>query len=226
MDVGGVLMIKFRMKDPVSGLTHAFGAGLSVAALVLLLEKTLRLGASGWHIASFAVFGAGMVLLYSASATYHLLNLRAQTMRLLRKLDHIMIFVLIAATYTPICLIALRGPWGWALFGAVWGLAALGIVFKAIWFDAPRWLYTLCYVLLGWACLACVVPLVRAMPADALIWLAGGGVAYTLGAVGYALKWPGRNNRWFGFHEVFHIYILAGTLCHFVMMYRYLAVMA
>lgn len=216
-------MLLARMKDPVSGLTHGLGAALSVFGSILLLGKSLQAGNTPWHIVSFSVFGLGMLLLYSASSIYHLLNLGAGAMRVLRKLDHSMIFVLIAATYTPICLISLRGPWGWALFGAVWGLSIMGIVFKAVWFDAPRWAYTLSYVALGWACVVCIVPLVHALPLGALLWLAAGGVAYTLGAVGYALKWPGKENRWFGFHEVFHVYILAGTFCHFMMMYWYLA---
>ncbi len=214
-----------RIKDPVSGFLHVLGAGLSVAALVALVVGAART-ATPWHIVGFAIFGAGLILLYSASSIYHLCNLGERAMLVLRKIDHCMIFVLIAATYTPICLIPLHGAWGWTLFGIVWGFAALGIVLKAVFFHAPRWLYTVCYVALGWACLICVVPLLRTVPAGGLLWLLAGGVAYSVGAVGYALKWPLRDAKWFGFHEVFHVLILVGSFCHFMVMWAYLLPMS
>ncbi len=217
-----MIITKPRLKDPVSGLLHAFGAALSVAALVLLLLKASAGGGSIWRYVGFSVFGAGLILLYSASATYHLLNLSERAMLVFRKIDHCMIFVLIAATYTPICLIPLRGPWGWSLLGAVWGFAALGIVLKAVFFSAPRWLYTACYVALGWSCLVCIVPILRTIPWQGLLWLLAGGIAYSLGAVVYAVKWPGREAKWFGFHEIFHVFILLGSLCHFLMMLWYI----
>lgn len=215
-------VIRAKVKDPVSGYTHAFGAALSILGLLMLLLRARAAGGSAWHYTSFAVFGAGLILLYSASSAYHLLNLRPAKMIVFRKIDHIMIFVLIAATYTPICLIPLRGPWGWWLFGAVWACAAAGIVMKALFFNLPRWLYTLNYLLLGWACVICIYPIVKTIPPGGLGLLLAGGVAYTSGAVIYATKWPGRNAKYFGFHEVFHILILLGSLCHFLMMYLYL----
>ena len=213
-----------KVKDPVSGYLHVMGALLSALGLLLLLGKATAAGGSPWHYVSFSVFGAGLILLYTASSVYHLLNLKPAAMLVFRKLDHIMIFVLIAATYTPICLLPLRGPWGWGLLGAVWGCAIAGIVMKALFFKAPRWLYTVCYVLLGWSCVICVVPMLRTIPPGGLLLLLGGGIAYSLGAVFYATKWPGRNARWFGFHEVFHVLILVGSLCHYLMVYLYLAV--
>lgn len=213
---------KPKLKDPVSGFLHVFGAALSVVGLILLLVKTASTGGTAWHYASFTVFGAGLILLYSASSIYHLLNLKEKTMLVFRKIDHIMIFVLIAATYTPICLLPLRGPWGWGLFAAVWASAVAGIVLKAVFFQTPRWLYTACYVLMGWACVICIVPIVQAIPLGGLLWLLGGGIAYSLGAVFYATKWPGRNAKWFGFHEVFHVLILIGSLCHYLLVYLYL----
>lgn len=215
-------IVKSKIKDPISGFLHVFGAALSIVALALLLVKAGRNGGSAWYYIGFSVFGAGLILLYSASSTYHLLNLKDRTMLVLRKIDHIMIFVLIAATYTPICLIPLRGPWGWGLLGAVWGFAIVGIVLKAVFFQAPRWLYTACYVALGWSCVICIVPILRAVPLGGLLLLLGGGIAYSLGAVVYAAKWPGRDARWFGFHEIFHILILLGSLFHFLMVYLYL----
>jgi hemolysin III len=219
-------VLRAKVKDPVSGYTHAFGALLSVFGIILLLSKASAAGGSAWHYVSFSVFGAGLILLYSASSLYHLLNLEPKPMLVFRKIDHMMIFVLIAATYTPICLIPLHGAWGWWLFGAVWTCAAAGILLKALFFKVPRWLYTLCYLLLGWACVICIYPLVRAIPAGGLILLLAGGIAYSAGAVFYATKWPGRNAKVFGFHELFHVLILIGSLCHFLMMYLYLLPMA
>ena len=214
-----------KVKDPVSGYMHVFGTALSAVGLVLLLMKSYAYGASVWHYVAFSIFGAGMILLYSASSTYHLLNLQPKTMLILRKIDHIMIFVLIAATYTPICLIPLRGPWGWSMFAVVWGFSALGMVFKAVWFDAPRWLYTLCYILLGWSSVICIYPLIKSVPVAGLLWLLAGGIAYSVGAVCYATKWPGKEAKYFGFHELFHVLIIVGTFCHFMMMYLYLTPM-
>jgi hemolysin III len=217
--------LKTKVKDPVSGYTHAFGAALSIVGLVLLLVKVSAAGDSAWHYIGFSVFGAGLILLYSASSIYHLLNLRSEAMLVFRKIDHIMIFVLIAATYTPVCLIPLHGPWGWGLLGAVWVCAITGIVLKAVFFNAPRWFYTVNYLLLSWACVICIVPILRTIPSGGLLLLLAGGISYSTGAVFYATKWPGRNTRYFGFHEIFHVLILIGSLCHFLMMYLYLVPM-
>jgi hemolysin III len=217
--------LRTKVKDPFSGYSHAFGVALSALGLLLLLMRAAANGASAWHFVSFSVFGAGLILLYSASSLYHLLNLRPGKMLVFRKIDHIMIFVLIAATYTPICLIPLRGPWGWWLFGAVWTCTAAGIIMKALFFKAPRWLYTVNYLLISWACVICIAPMLRTIPVGGLILLLAGGVSYSVGAVVYATKWPGRSARIFGFHELFHVFILIGSLCHFLMMYLYLASM-
>jgi hemolysin III len=211
-----------KVKDPVSGYMHVFGVALCIVGLIVLFIKCSAVGASTWHYVSFSIFGAGLILLYSASSIYHLLNLKPATMLVFRKIDHIMIFVLIAATYTPICLIPLHGPWGWWLLGAVWVCAITGMVLKALFFNAPRWLYTLSYVLLGWASVICIYPLIKTIPLGGLLFLLGGGIAYSAGAVFYATKWPGRDARYFGFHEIFHILIIIGSLCHFLMMYYYL----
>lgn len=217
---------KTKVKDPVSGYMHVLGVAFSISGIILLLLRAAEIGGSIWHFLGFSIFGAGLILLYSASSIYHLLNLKPKAMLVFRKIDHIMIFVLIAATYTPICLIPLHGPWGWWLLGAVWVSAITGMVLKAVFFNAPRWLYTVNYLLLGWACVICIVPILRTIPPGGLILLLAGGIAYSLGAVFYATKWPGRNARYFGFHEVFHILILIGSLCHFMMIYLYLVPMA
>jgi hemolysin III len=209
------------LKDPVSGLTHLAGAVLAVIGLGALVVLS-AVHSGPWHLVSFSVYGLSLVLLYTASACYHLLPLSAGKTLVLRRLDHIMIYVLIAGTYTPFCLVALRGGWGWSIFGAVWGLALAGLFLKLFWLTAPRWLSTAVYLIMGWVGLAAIVPLVAAVPVGALIWLLAGGICYSLGAVIYGLKrpdpWPGT----FGFHELFHLFVLAGSFCHFYLMVRYL----
>jgi len=213
-----------KLRDPVSGLTHLAGAALAVVGLVLLVVEAAS-QAKPWHLAAFSVFGATAIGLYVASTCYHLIPYDAKRTARLRKWDHIMIFFLIAGTYTPICLIPLRGPWGWSLFGVVWGLAVAGLVLKLFWMQAPRWLSTGTYVLMGWLVVVGVYPLLRSMPPGALAWLLAGGLFYTAGGVIYAMKrpdpWPTR----FGFHEIFHILVLLGTFSHFWVMYRYVAAM-
>ncbi|HMM39932.1 MAG TPA: hemolysin III family protein [Desulfovibrio sp.] len=211
-----------RLRDPMNGLTHCVGAGLSVVGLILLVIEACT-PVRPWHLVTFSLFGAGLVLLYTASTLYHWLPLSEAGVRRLRRLDHAMIFVLIAATYTPICLIPLRGPWGWSLFGVIWGLALAGIAMKLCWLSAPRRLSTGIYLFMGWLCLAAIWPMLQTMPPGAFVWLAVGGASYTLGGLVYALKkpdpWPGL----LGFHEIFHLFVMGGSLAHFWVMYAYLA---
>jgi len=209
-----------QLRDPVSGLTHLAGAVLAVVGLVLLLVKASS-PAKPWHLVTFSIFGATMIGLYVASTCYHLIPYGEKRTPRLRKLDHIMIFFMIAGTYTPICLIPIRGAWGWSLFGTVWGLALTGLVLKLFWMNAPRWLSTANYLLMGWLVLVGVYPLVQALSTGALIWLLAGGLFYTAGGVIYALKRPDPWPSCFGFHEIFHILVMLGTFSHFWVMYRY-----
>ncbi len=205
---------KLRLKDPGSALTHLVGALLSVAGLVALIRVALVRG-SIWHVVSFSVFGASLILLYTASTLYHWLSLPPKATLALRKVDHIMIFLLIAGSYTPFTLVALRGVWGWSLFSIVWSLALFGAIVKLFWMSAPRWLYTLFYLLMGWMVVVAAYPLVKALTLPSLIWLAAGGLSYTVGAIFYATKWP---NPWpgkFGFHEIWHLFVMGGSLAHF-----------
>jgi len=211
-----------KLHDPVSGLTHCIGAVLAVAGLVALIVKATN-PVRPWHLSTYTVFGAGMILLYTASTLYHWLPVSSRTKAHLRRLDHMMIFVLIAATYTPFCLIPLRGAWGWGIFGTVWTVAALGIAFKMVWINAPRWLSAAMYVCMGWIALAGIVPLVRALQGGALFWLFAGGVLYTAGALVYATKKPDPIPRVFGFHEIFHIFVMLGTMAHFWTVYKYVS---
>jgi hemolysin III len=210
-----------KMREPVSGLTHLAGAMLSIVGLVLMIRYAVVQG-TVWHIVSFSIFGGSLILLYTASTLYHLLNISEKGVRVLRKIDHMMIYVLIAGTYTPICLIPLRGGWGYTLLVTIWGIAVTGIIMKLLWFDAPRWLYTLFYLIMGWLVVIAFWPLMKTIPAAGVIWLSAGGILYTIGAVIYGTKWPPLKSKFFGFHEVFHLFVLYGSFCHFWLMFRYL----
>lgn len=209
-----------KLRDPVSGLTHLAGALLSIAALVVLVYVAVEKG-TPWHIVSFAVFGASLILLYTASTLYHLLPLREKAIRALKRIDHMMIYVLIAGTYTPVCLIALHGIWGWSLLSSILGITVLGITMKILWLNAPRWLSTLVYLLMGWLLVIAFPPLLRSVPAGGICWLVAGGILYTVGAVIYGIKKP-NIIRGFGFHEIFHLFVMAGSFSHFWLMYRYI----
>ncbi|MDD4801546.1 MAG: hemolysin III family protein [Syntrophomonas sp.] len=210
-----------KCKDPVSGLTHLAGALLSVLGLVILVLYAQRY-ATIKHVISFSIFGAALILLYSASAVYHLLNVSDRINTLLRRIDHMMIYILIAGTYTPICIIGLTGAWGVSMLITVWILAAIGIIMTVIWFGAPRWLTTAVYLLMGWLIVIAFYPLIHFLSAGAITWLVIGGLLYTIGALIYGCKWPNLTCRWFGFHEIFHLFVIGGSLGHFWMMFRYL----
>jgi len=210
-----------KFKDPVSGFTHLGGALLSIAGLVILIRYAARF-ATVKHIVTFAIFGAALILLYTASAVYHLLKVPEKINTLLRRIDHMMIYVLIAGTYTPICVIGLTGAWGLSMLITVWVLAALGIIMTVFWFGAPRWLTTAVYLLMGWLVVIAFYPLIHSLPIGGITWLAVGGLLYSVGAVVYGFKWPKINSRWFGFHEIFHLFVIAGSLGHFWLMFRYL----
>lgn len=207
------MMAKFR--DPVSGLTHLAGALLSAAGLVALLWRGVVKG-SVWHVVSFAIFGVSLVLLYCASAFYHLLRLSEQGIAAMRRVDHAMIYVLIAGTYTPFCLVPLRGPWGWSLLAVIWSIALVGIFQAVFWLHAPRWLSTVFYLVMGWAVVVATYPLLQTVSPATLLWLLAGGLIYSGGAVLYATKWP---NPWpgkFGFHEIWHLFVMGGSVTHFL----------
>jgi hemolysin III len=171
-----------RLRDPASGLSHLLGAVISVVGLVLLVLRGVKLH-DPFRVVSYSIFGASLIMLYSASATYHLLKVSDRVQVVLRKLDHIMIFVLIAGTYTPICLVTLRGTVGYALLVVIWTLALAGLVFKIGWLNAPRWLYTLLYVIMGWIVVFLTSPLLKVISWGTFFWLLAGGVFYTVGAV-------------------------------------------
>ncbi len=208
-------------REPANALTHLVGLVLATAGAVTLLVLSPL---DPWRLVSAGVFGASLVLLYTASTLLHAVRAGPAVIRRLRMFDHAAIFVLIAGTYTPVVLVPLRvvNPgWAWAMFGTVWGLALLGVLFKLFWIGAPRWLSVALYVGLGWLVLVAVAPLLTALPAGALAWLFAGGVSYTGGAMVYALKRPDPWPRTFGFHALWHLFVLAGSACHFVMVLFY-----
>jgi hemolysin III len=211
------------LRDPVSGLTHCIGAVLALIGTIILIVRVASPELTR-HIISFSVFGVAMVLLYTASTLYHWLPLRQAGIRLLRRIDHSMIFIYIAATYTPICLIPLQGAWGWSLLACAWGVALLGVFVKIYWLHAPRWLSTALYLGMGWMALAAVYPLVTSLKWGALAYLLAGGLLYSAGALIYACKRPNFFKN-FGFHELFHIFVMGGSFCHFMVMYRYISVL-
>ena len=156
------MIILKKIKDPVSGLTHLMWAAAAIAGLVFLIIKSAAnsLGEIGWDVTSCAIFGTSLILLYTFSSLYHLLNVGEKASTVLRKLDHIMIYILIAGSYTPICLGPLRGGWGFSIFGVVWGLALLGLFFTVFWLKAPRWLTTGIYLAMGWVVIIAIYPMI------------------------------------------------------------------
>ncbi len=216
--------MQITIREPGSAITHFIGMMLAMFATVPLLVKA-GLTSGGRSFMAMAVFMASMVLLYGASAAYHSVNISGKGLRIFRKLDHMMIFVLIAGSYTPVCLIVLGGQQGYTLLSLVWGIALVGMIIKACWITCPKWFSSVIYIAMGWVCLLVFGQLLDTLPTAAFLWLLAGGIIYTVGGVIYALKLPIFNNRHrnFGSHEVFHLFVMAGSICHFIFMYFYVA---
>ena len=208
-----------RLRDPVSGLTHLVSAVVAVIGATVLITLA-AVSHKWWHLAAFIVYGVSLCLLYLASSLYHLLPVSEPTRKVLRQLDHIAILLLIAGTYTPVCLVPLRGPLGWSLFGAVWGLALVGMFVTIFAIKGPRWLGVALYLALGWLVVVAVWPLFHRLSPEGLAWLALGGMFYSVGAVIYAEKKPDPVPGVFGFHEIFHIFVMLGSLSHFMAIVR------
>lgn len=204
----------------MSGLTHVIGAILSVVGFILLIQKSMD-PFDPWKVAAFSVFGSGLFLLYTASTLYHWIPVSGRTESILKRFDHMMIYVLIASTYTPICLIPLRGPLGWSLFGVIWGLALFGMLWKLFQFKFPNWFSTVYYVFMGWISVVAIWPLIQALEIGATVWLFAGGIFYTIGVIFYSLDKQESPRRGFGYHEVWHLFVMAGSASHFWVMYRY-----
>ena len=216
--------MQITIREPGSAFTHFAAMLLAAFAATPLLTKAARY-ASRESLIALSVFCISLILLYGASATYHSLNLSGRPLRIFRKIDHMMIFVLIAGSYTPICLVVLGGKIGYTLLAVIWGLALFGMILKACWITCPKWFSSVVYIAMGWACVAVFKPLLNALPTAAFAWLLAGGIIYTIGGIIYALKLPLFNakHEFFGSHEIFHLFVMAGSFCHFVFMYCYVA---
>lgn len=215
-----------KAKDPGSALTHFIGMLMALFATLPLLLKASKTP-NMIHLLSLGIFALSMILLYTASTVYHTFNLTDKINKRLKKFDHMMIFILIAGTYTPICLVALKGPIGIGLLSLVWGMALLGIILKAFWVTCPKWFSSVIYIAMGWTCVLAFSPLLNAIPTKAFLWLLAGGIIYTIGGVIYALKLPlfNKKHKYFGSHEIFHLFCMGGSACHFILMYQFIAVM-
>lgn len=213
-----------KIKDPGSALTHFIAMILALFASIPLLIKAARTP-DHIHVLALTIFITSMVLLYAASTIYHTLDISPKVNQILRKVDHMMIFILIAGTYTPVCLLVLGDHTGWMLLSAVWAIAAVGIVINALWITCPKWFSSIIYIAMGWVCIFAFGKIVSALPAEAFGWLLAGGIIYTVGGVIYALKLPIFNSRHknFGSHEIFHLFVMGGSLCHYIMMYAFVA---
>ena len=207
-----------------SALTHFIAMLLALCAAVpLLVRAAVHSGVKS--LTAMTVFMISMVLLYAASTIYHSVNCSGRILRIFRKMDHMMIFVLIAGTYTPVCLLTLPKPSGLMLLAAVWGIALVGIFIKGFWITCPKWFSSVLYIAMGWSCLSVLGQLFSLLPLHAFLWLLAGGLIYTAGGIIYALRLPLFDARhpMFGLHEIFHLFVMAGSLCHFVFMFCYLA---
>ncbi|WP_416827957.1 PAQR family membrane homeostasis protein TrhA [Ectobacillus polymachus] len=209
------------VREPVNALTHFAGAIFSVVALVVMIVKVSMIMPSGYALAAVILFGVGMMLLYAASTTYHTVIAKDRIIYFFRRLDHSMIFVLIAGTYAPFCLITLRDEKGLLLFWIVYGIALSGILFKMFWFRCPRWLSTVIYIAMGYIIVFYFGSLAAKLSMAGIFLLLLGGGFYTIGGIIYATKPKWMKSTYFGFHEIFHIFVLLGSLAHFLCIYFY-----
>ncbi|HCR71331.1 MAG TPA: hypothetical protein DIW23_07810 [Anaerolineae bacterium] len=202
-----------KLREPVNSLTHWVGAVLALIGLIALLIV-------GWStpakIISLAIYGVSLIFLFSASATYHMVRVKDKALEIFRKVDHAAIYVLIAGTYTPFCVNAFEGFWKWGMLSIIWSLAVIGIVVKIFYIKSPRWLSAGIYVIMGWISVSAAGQMLSALPTWVFAWLLAGGIIYTLGAVVYATKIFNFKPGVFGFHEVWHIFVLLAAAAHYV----------
>ncbi len=214
-----VKMLISSMREPVSGLTHFFTALAAVIGFIILV--VVSWGKPGKNLA-LSIYGISLILMFASSAAYHMIKASPKVILVLRKLDHSAIYVLIAGTYTPFCLL-LPGAWQWGMLITIWSLAAIGIALKLILIHAPRWITAGVYVFMGWLGIISLPQMLNIVTPPLLAWLAIGGVVYTLGAIVYAAKLLDFVPGVFGFHEVWHIFVILGALAHYVGILIYIA---
>ncbi len=217
-----------KIRDFTNGLIHCIGACFSLAGLVLLIIFA-SINGDAYDIVSFTLFGTSLFLLYLFSTLYHWLNIGPKGLNVFRKFDNIMIYILIAASYTPICLGPLRGAWGWSLFGVIWGLAVLGILLSAIWTKVPKVVTNSIYFTMGWLIIIAISPLINIYKEANLLYslclLVISGLLYTISGILYILKIP-KNKifKHFGFHEILHISILIGSIFEYIFIFKYIVI--
>lgn len=209
-----------HMREPVNSLTHYAAA---VAALVGLIALVIIARDDLAKQGSLLIYGVSLVLMLSASATYHMVKCSPRCTLVLRKLDHAAIFILIAGTYTPLCMNLFTGFWRWGMLAIIWSIAAAGVISKIFIINTPRWFTATVYLVMGWLSVLGINEILAALPPGALVWLILGGLAYTLGAVVYITKSLDFVPGVFGFHEVWHIFVILGALAHFMVMLLYVA---
>jgi hemolysin III len=211
--------MKCKVREPFNGFSHLFGAVLSITGLIFLIKRALAHGTVS-YLVSFIIFGVSLILLYTASALYHLLQISERVTKALRYVDHMMIYILIAGSYTPICLISLEGTLGTVLLTIIWTLTAFGIIVTGFFLNAPRWLSSLIYGVMGWIVVITLPNLIPSLTLPGFAWLLAGGIFYTIGAVIYGIKRPNLPFK-LGFHEIFHLFILAGSDCQYWAIFRF-----
>ena len=214
--------MKKHIKDPGSAITHFIGMLMAIFAAVPLLLKAAR-EPEPIYIISITVYAISLILLYAASTSYHTFICSGKITTILKKIDHMMIFVLIAGSYTPICLLVLKGAVGKGLCALVWGIALVGIIIKMFFVYCPKWVSSVLYIGMGWTCVLAFGQILNALTPAAFAWLLAGGVVYTVGGVIYALKLPIFNGKHknFGSHEIFHLFVMGGSACHYIVMYAF-----
>lgn len=211
--------MKTYMREPINGLTHLGGAVLAFIGLLALVIKAALERGAGLAIVAAIIFGVSMIALYAVSATYHMVLASDRAIATWRRLDHSMIYLLIAGSYAPFCLISLNGPTGWVLFSIVMLIAVFGITFKLVWFNSPRWLSTTLYIGMGWIMVFAITPLAAVLSPVGIGLLFLGGIFYTIGGIIYGLKPRVLSFKHLGFHEIFHVFVLLGSLAHFLCVY-------
>jgi hemolysin III len=210
------------IREPANGLTHLAGVLLAIAACVALVWVGIRSG-DPLALIGLSIFGVSQVGLYTASTLYHSLRVSPTAEKRLLKFDLVMVYIFIAGSYTPLCLIALHGAWRWTMLGIVWGLVASGLVFLTFWMHAPCWLSTSFYVLIGWVGLVMAPTLFHALPRGGVVWMLAGGAAYTVGALIFLFEWPTIKRGVFDAHALWHCFVIGGSACCFWLMIRYVA---
>lgn len=220
--MSAAISFPFRVKDPGSALTHFIAFIACIFLMPIILTHIAVHGAKNTSLISISIFMLSMILLYGASSAYHTFNISEKANKILRKIDHMMIFVLIAGSYTPVCLLVLANRHGVRLLVFVWVIAVVGIALTGFWVNCPKWISSIIYIAMGWSCISSIPQIVSNLSKQGFLWLLAGGIIYTIGGIIYAMKFQLFCNhfRYIGAHEIFHVFVMGGSLCHFILMYH------